>query len=118
MFNPQILPQPIGPVIVAVAGTPVPLTQKLVSLGLMSATDVLQVNKVFLNAIPTNNGNIYVGLQTMNKATLQGVIAVLVGSLGAWSIVNNVGLNVYQAHKWWVDADNAGEGLGGSVDQA
>ncbi len=117
MFQPTILPMPIGPVTVTVAGTPVRLAQHLIASGIMAAGDALQVNKIFLFANPANNGNIYLGLQNMSKTTLEGVIAVLVGSLATWDIVNNVGMNVYQAHNMWVDADNSGEGLAGSVDQ-
>ena len=34
-----------------------------------------------------------------------------------FTVVNNVGLNIYQAHLYYVDADNSGEGLYGSIDQ-
>ncbi len=79
--------------------------------------DSVVANKIFLFANPANNGNVYLGLQNMNKTTLEGVIAVLVGSLGTWDVVNNVGMNIYQCHQMWVDADNSGEGLAGSIDQ-
>ena len=116
MYSPTINPMPIGPVTVVTAGTPVRLISELITLGNCLSGDWVQVNKIFLFSLPSNSGNIYLGLQTMNKATLQGVMA-LIGPGGGWSITNPVGMNVYRADQMYVDADNSGEGLGGSIDQ-
>lgn len=109
---------PFGPIIVTTAGTPVLLVSELITLGVCLAGDVVQINKLYALPIPTNNGSCYIGLKTMNKATLQGVIGVVPPGAGAgFTIIHNVGMNIYQAQQLYVDADNSGEGIGGAIDQ-
>ena len=118
MYNPTINPMPIGPVVVAAAGTPVPLVSELITLGILLAGDWLQANKLFLLPLPTNNGNVYVGQKGMNKATGAGVMFAFGPGVGSgFTLINNVGLNIYRADQFFVDADNSGEGLYGSIDQ-
>ena len=51
----------------------------------------------------------------MVRSTLAGVLVVLSPG-GSITITNNVGLNIYQFDKWYIDADNAGDGVYGFFD--
>lgn len=122
-------PQALGTVTVTTPGTPVSLVAALITAGLMTIDDTFDVNKLTLWALPlagsapagwtcgTNTQTIYVGEKTMNKTTLAGVIATIPPG-GFWSITNNVGENVYLTQALWIDADHAGDGVYGNVDQA
>lgn len=125
MYRPYFQPQPIGFVPVAVPGTPVQLVSLLVgSVGpspekqviLDAATDAVDVNKIVLSANPANTGNVYIGTKNMNKVTGVGVLAVLLPT-GGVPYANNVGMNIYHFQQWYVDADVAGEGAYGTIDQ-
>ena len=125
-YTPQLNPQPIGNVTVATPGTPVQLTTAMQSVNVGSgkmctATDTVPCNKIsFLASTITqagagNTGNIYIGQQTMVRATLAGVIAVIPPGT-AFSITNNVSMNIYDLSKLYVDADTANDGVYGSID--
>ena len=127
-YTPQFNPQPLGAVTVATPGTPVRLTIALLNNDPTTgkpattlATDPVVCNKIGLAANPLthagagNTGKIYVGSASLNRTTLAGVIAVIAPG-GGYSITNNVGMNIYDASKYYVDADNAGDGLYGSID--
>ena len=117
MYSPQSNPQPIGAVKVPSPGTPVPLNTALVAAGLCVATDAIPVNKVSLVSLPSNTGNVYIGIAGMNKATLSGVLYVFSSANTAWQITNNQADNTYRLDRMYVDADNANEGIYGAVDQ-
>lgn len=125
-YTPQFNPQPIGAVNVASPGTPVQLTSVMATVNvgsgkLCTSSDSVPTNKIFLAANPLthggagNTGKVYIGQQDMNKSTLVGVIAVISAG-GTWSITHPVGLNVYQFDKWYIDADNASDGVYGEID--
>lgn len=116
MYQPILKPQPLGKVTVVTPGAPVALTSALVTAGVMASGDPAFVNKVNVIALPGNTGNVYVGAATMNKTTLAGVLAVITPG-DDWQATNNMGVNKYPAHKYFVDADNANEGVYGSLDQ-
>ncbi len=116
MYQPRLNPQPFGPVNVSTPGTPVALTTKLVALGLALVGDPVPVNKVSVIAFPNNSGTVYLGLSTMSKATMQGVLAALLPG-GSWQINNEVAVNTYRADMLYVDADVAGDGVYGGLDQ-
>lgn len=117
MYSPQSNPQPIGAVKVATPGTPVPLNTALVAAGLCLANDAIPVNKISIVSLPSNSGNVYVGLAGMNKATLSGVLYVFSSANSAWQITNNQGDNTYRVDRLYVDADVANEGIYGAIDQ-
>ena len=117
MYSPKSNPQPIGAVKVPSPGTPVPLNTALVAAGLCAATDAIPVNKVSLISLPSNTGNVYIGVAGMNKATLSGVLYVFSSANTAWQITNNQADNTYRLERMSVDADNANEGIYGAVDQ-
>ena len=117
VYSPQSNPQPIGAVKVPSPGTPVPLNTALVAAGLCVATDAIPVNKVSLVSLPSNTGNVYIGVAGMNKATLSGVLYVFSSANAAWQITNNQADNTYRLERMYVDADNANEGIYGAVDQ-
>ena len=120
-YTPQSNPQPTGAVTVTTPGAPVQLTKAMQSVvvgsGYMvgSSSDIVPCNKINLNAIPANVGSVYIGQQTMVRATLAGVIAVLAKNTGV-SITNNVSMNIYDLSKLYVDADNGSDGIYGSID--
>lgn len=123
-FTSQFQPQPLGLVTVTVPGTAVQLTSNLLNFSpkvTTALTDLVVANKVSLTASKAagaaNTGNVYVGQNGMNKSTLVGVIAII-GVGGAWSWTHNVGLNVYEIDKWYLDADTAGDGVYGSINTA
>lgn len=117
VYSPQSNPQPIGAVKVPSPGTPVPLNTALVAAGLCAATDAIPVNKISLVSLPTNTGNVYIGVAGMNKSTLSGVLYVFSSANAAWQITNNQADNTYRLDRMYVDADNANEGIYGAVDQ-
>lgn len=86
-----------------------------------AATDSVPCNKIGLAANPLsqagagNTGKVYIGELSMSRTTLLGVVAVISPG-GSYTISNNVSMNLYDASKWYVDADTAGDGIYGSVD--
>ncbi len=125
-YCPQSAPQPTGPVTVPTPGTPVQLTQFMQTITVGSgkmcvATDAVLCNKIVITASPYtqagagNTGNVYVGQQTMVKATGAGVIAVLLPGQ-SFTITNNVGMNIYDLSKLYLDADTASDGVMGAID--
>ena len=124
----QFNPQPLGAVTVVTPGTKVRLTINLLSADpttgkvvTTSATDSVPCNKIGLAANPLsqggagNTGKVYVGSQSMNKTTLLGVVAIISPG-GSYTISNNVSMDIYDASKWFVDADTAGDSIYGSID--
>lgn len=122
----QSVPQPIGPVTVPTPGTPVQLTQfmQTITVGsgkMCTATDAVLCNKISIIASPYthtgagNTGKIFIGQQSMVKATGAGVIVVLFPGQ-SFSITNNVGMNIYDLNNLWMDADTASDGCIGSID--
>lgn len=120
----QFNPQPFGVVTVATPGTPVQLASNLPSFSppvTGSVTDQIPCNKISFIANTNahsgagNTGNVYIGQKTMNKTTLAGVVVVLPKAT-SFPVTNNVSMNIYQFDQWYVDADNAGDGVYGSFD--
>lgn len=86
-----------------------------------AVTNHVPCNKINLNtstithAGAGNTGKVYIGTATMVRATLAGVIAVLVPGAGV-SVTNNVSLNTYAFQFWYIDADTAGDGVYGTIE--
>lgn len=125
-YTPQSVPEPIGPVTVPTPGTPVQLTTFMQTITVGSgkmcvATDAVLCNKISLTASPYthsgvgNTGAVYVGQQSMVKATGAGVIAVIYPGQ-SFAITNNVGMNIYDLSKLYLDSDTASDGIIGSLD--
>ncbi|MDP9169823.1 MAG: hypothetical protein M3N54_04340 [Acidobacteriota bacterium] len=108
-------PQPFGPVKVVTPGTTVSLVSTLIANGLCLAGEPVRANKIDIQGMPGNTGNVYIGYAGMNRATLANVIAVLKAGQD-WSVTNNVGINTYSLDAMLVDADTAGDGVYGSID--
>lgn len=130
-YTTQLNPQPFGNVVVVTPGTPVQIAANLPGLGVISSaqnpqtgflSDPVPCNKVLILASPIthagagNTGKIYIGMATMVRATLAGVIAVIPAGQ-SFPLTNNVGLNIYQFQNLFMDADTAGDGCYGSFDQ-
>ena len=117
MYRPTFSPLPIGAVTVPSPGTPVQLISVLVTAGICLAGESVPVNKATITSLPTNTGNVYLGIAGMNKTTLTGVLYVFTSANVSWPLTNNVGLNTYQFDGLYVDVDVAGEGVYGAIDQ-
>lgn len=126
MYTPQLNPQPIGNVNVAVPGTPVQLTLTMQSITVGSGTMCAAADPVLFNKFSVitstithsgagNTGNVYIGSATMVRATLAGVIVVLQPGTN-WNIANNVSMNIYDLSKLYIDGDTAGDGVYGAID--
>lgn len=125
----QFNPQPFGQVLSVTPGTPVQLAKNLpgftpvvaLANGSGVVTDSIPSNKLSVIASPLthsgagNTGNVYIGMSNLNRTTLAGVVAVLTPG-SSIPVTNNVSLNIYQFEKWYMDADNAGDGVYGSFD--
>ena len=118
MYNPVSAPQPYGPITVTTAGTPVSFIKELIALGICLAGDLVVANQVFMAPLPSNQGSIYVGSSAaMNKTTGAGIMFVILPGGGGWQLPNPVGLNIFPVSQWFVDSDNSGESLIGSIVQ-
>ena len=125
----QFSPQPFGNVTVANPGTPVQLATNLPTLSPAVTspavagvvTDHIPCNKIsIITSTITqdgagNTGKVYIGQQSMVRSTLVGVVFVLSPGQSV-PVTNNVSMNIYQFDQWYVDADNAGDGVYGSFD--
>jgi len=117
MYSPIFNPMPFGPVKVAVPGTPVQLTAQLVASGECLLGDPVAVNKISVVSLPSNTGAVYVGIAGMNKSTMHGVLFTFSAGNMGWQITNNEAANTYRFDQMYVDADVAGEGVYGGIDQ-
>jgi hypothetical protein len=117
MYSPIFNPMPFGPVVVPVPGTPVELNTQLVANGVCLRGDPVAVNKISVVSLPSNTGAVYVGIAGMNKSTMQDVLFVFSASDIGWQVTNNEGANTYRFDELYVDADVAGEGVYGGIDQ-
>ncbi len=121
MFNLTLNPQPVNLVKVATPGVPVQFTSTTTGAGgNFNRNDDLSSNKIEFNAHGDNIGRIYIGRQNMVRGTLAagdqtGVIKILEPGQ-SWSLTHNVGLNKYHAADYFIDADNAGDGVYGNAD--
>ncbi|HEY3827309.1 MAG TPA: hypothetical protein VGL82_22305 [Bryobacteraceae bacterium] len=117
MYSPIFNPMPFGPVTVPIPGTPVEITARLIASGVCLSGDPVEVNKISVISLPANTGAVYIGIAGMNKSTMHGVLFVFSGGNVGWQITNNEAVNTYRFDQMYVDADVAGEGVYGGVDQ-
>ncbi|HWF09474.1 MAG TPA: hypothetical protein VG297_13485 [Bryobacteraceae bacterium] len=116
MYVQKTRPEPIGSVKVVTPGTPVPLVSTLIANGVCLNGDTVTVNKIDVMADPDNAGRVYIGTAGMVKATRLNVITILKPG-DDWGITNNVSVNSYNFATLFVDADNANDGIFGSIDE-
>ena len=101
---------PTGKVTVAVPGTPVRVTAA-------NANPVIHAacHGIMFQTLPTNTGKIYIGRANMNKAAFTGLFAMLVApsasQLPNFSAAITQAPNALGVEEFYVDADNAGEGV-------
>lgn len=89
-----------GKTTVAAAGTPVPL---------ITPTNITRAKWLTIQPISTNTGNIYIGNKGMVKATLAGVLAILVPTAPPFPIfVDGPSLN---AEDIYIDGDTTGNAV-------
>jgi hypothetical protein len=104
-----------GKVLVPVAGTPVRAPVPLVVSGPLLDAGLTTVHAFIIQALSTNTGKIYIGLSTLNKATLAGILIVLpvptANLIPTFSASLTAGANALSLTDLWIDADNSGEGV-------
>lgn len=103
----------LGKIVVAVAGTPVILTQNA------TAQSPKRCHSFLCEVLPTNIGKIYIGTKGMNKTTLVGVCAILpvptANLLPSFSATLSYAPAAFEIASIYVDADNSGEGIVASI---
>lgn len=121
-----IRPCPLGKCVVTTSGVPVNLTTAtqiagLTPIKLSNNMDEARARRIDFKA-PTagggvvgNAGRIYVGLQTMNRTTLLGVIFYLDPG-DTFTLDNPQQALAYRLGDYWVDADTNGDYLTGDFD--
>jgi hypothetical protein len=104
MFN------PLGKIVVPTPGTPVQFTSNQ-----KNPTVYLVCHAFMAEVLPTNAGKTYIGIASMNKSTLVGVIAILLPAsstvLPTFSATIAYAPNAIELTQLYVDADNSGEGV-------
>lgn len=125
-YTPQSNPQPLGNVTVATPGVPVQITLTLQSTSAGSgnivnaSTNKVDCQQILITASPIthsgegNTGAVYLGTSTMVRATLAGVIAVIMPGQ-SFPLTQNVAQNVFDANKLYIDADTASDGIFGAL---
>lgn len=108
---------PFGKRVVTTAGTPVVLFTTAEVPRAAQNVWTKRVARLRIEALNSNTGLIYIGVSTLNKTTLVGVIATI-ASPGGNPIVNALefdqlafGANIYELQNLWIDADVSGEGV-------
>lgn len=99
-------PAALGKIVVAAAGTPVSILSNF-----EGDQDYygMQANKIILQALPTNTGNVYLGYSDMDTSTGEGVLAELTpGTM--WSITDPSAANVFAVGIYYLDAASDGDG--------
>lgn len=114
-FNPIC---PFGKKTVTAAGTPQRLfTDAEIALA-SNGRWPTRVSRIYLEALNANTGFIYIGVSTLVKATLVGVIMTLAPPSGG--LITNYadftenfagGTNNYNLKDYWIDADTTEEGV-------
>ena len=99
----------IGPMRVAVPGTPVRFTSTQAN-----PTEKFSCHGVLAQALPLNVGKVYVGMSTMNRVTLANVVAVLAiptdNTIPSFTVALTLSPNAINLADLYVDADIALEG--------
>ena len=93
-----------------VPGTPMDLFENYPAL----RDEQFYVNLIMIQAGPNNVGSIWIGNQTLVRATNTGVIYVLT-TAGDSFILGNYAVNILEAMKFRIDSELAGDGVYVSV---
>src|ERR1700739_3703066 len=96
--------QSLGKIVVTTGGTPVQVSSKNV-----------QGNSFLWQAVPTNTGKVYVGLSTLNRTNLTGVLGIIavptLNIIPSFSVtIARVPTNLLDLFFIWLDVDVNGEG--------
>lgn len=108
---------PFGPITVTTPGTLVNLLAGAPTLVGSASQWPARVSKVRFEALPTNAGLVYIGVSTLVRATLVGVIAripppadpILSVTYHEWN--DERGANRFALQNYWLDADVATDGV-------
>jgi hypothetical protein len=104
-----------GKVVVVVAGVPVPVPVPAAVAGPLGAQGLTTVHAFVIQALAGNTGKIYIGLSTMVKSTLVGVLVVLpvptANLIPTFSVSLTEAANALSLSDLWIDADTNGEGV-------
>ena len=95
-------------IFVQTPGTPVPV---------LPVAKTVNCSAVYFEALPTNAGKVYIGLASMVKGTLVGVVRVLVPPpvsptyLDSWTAQGKTSMAAIDLNTLFVDADISGDGV-------
>lgn len=102
-----------GAVRVPTPGTPVQITAP--STGAGNAGNPYNVHGLLFQALPTNTGKIYIGGGELDSATFDDVAAILpiptTNFIPAFSASITIAPNALVMTEFWIDADNAEDGV-------
>lgn len=103
-------PMSLGKVAVT-AGTPVSILANFASYA------GVKCNKLELQALPGNTGNVMIGVSaTMNTTTYVDVIAILDGG-ERFTLQHNVGMDKIDVGTFYIDGSNTGDSVVGYLHQ-
>lgn len=101
--------RPVAKILVATAGTPVQATSQE-----PDPTKPVVIHGILVQALPTNQGHVYIGTATMDKDTLADVFAILAtptaNFLPTFSAALTIAPNGLSLNQFWIDADNNDDG--------
>lgn len=101
----------------AAAGTPVALFTTSEVPHAAAGVWPARVSRIYIEALNSNTGFIYIGVSTLNKATGAGVIATIAAPAGGPAVFYYdfpqlaLGINNYRLQDYWIDAAVNGEGV-------
>lgn len=102
-----------GAVIVPTPGTPVQVTAPATGSG--NGGNPYAIHGVMFQALPTNTGKVFVGIAGLNATTYANVAAILpiptTNFLPVFSTSITIAPNALILTEFWIDADNADEGV-------
>jgi hypothetical protein len=105
----------LGKIVVTIPGTPVRVTANQAD-----PTARLACHAIQLEALPANGGPVYIGnTATFNKASGAGLLMILppptINSISAFKDSAPLSPNGLNAADYYIDADNANEGVVGYI---
>lgn len=100
----------LGRTRVTSAGTPV-----AIAASIPASINPQTAHAIIIEALPTNVGKVYIGKSTLNKSTFVGVLVVLptptANSIPTFSLAVTQAANAIKLSDFYIDADNANDGV-------
>jgi hypothetical protein len=112
MANITSNPTSLGSVVVPVPGVPQRITKNFPEFTSSPPKDTdLWCNQLEIFGLPDNTGNVYIGNSAMNKTTLAGVYHILGATDTRVFSPPATGMNTIYPGDYYVDADDADDGV-------